>query len=160
AFWRREMLASRVTRIARKSALSAAISAAGVLSFSSHALATTWTWIGAAGSANTPTTGSWNTSRNWLKGSVPWRSTRDGLLFGGGGGIAYTSTNNMASLQMGTLTLSSTAPVQETIATTGNGIANTSGSGATFTIEQKNTGLFSIALPIQIKNNPLILTSA
>ncbi len=53
------------------------------------------------------TTGSWNTSANWLPAGVPVSDSTTALTFGGGS--TYTTTNNIGAFSLNQLTFSNTA---------------------------------------------------
>jgi len=139
----------------------ATVAASGVLGLSSHAMAANvdWTWTGGA-SAGAATTGPWDNAAYWLSSSnnIPADSKTTVLTFGGSGSAPYTSTDDLNAggfRSVGTITLNSTATVQETI--TGNGIGE-NGGGVGMLIQQNNSGSFAINNEIRLDNDALTLT--
>jgi autotransporter-associated beta strand protein len=73
------------------------------------------------------------------------------LLFGGSGNTAYTSNNNNTSMQLGTITLNSTAGVQETIS------GNAFDQQINVEIDQNNSGSFDVSIGSIFKKQTLTL---
>jgi len=85
-------------------------------------------------------TGTWNTAANWTPNGVPTSGTATALIFNASGTTSYTSTNNIGTFTLNSLTVNNTGTGVVTI--TGAAAANTlTLAGTTPTITTTGSGI-------------------